>query len=75
MASGVVVTIMDSSTEPMDREPLKQKMKLADCIICLYDVSRLETLDSLHEGRLITFLLWRRFYGFVNYMILTVSLH
>jgi Ras family protein T1 len=51
VASGVIVTIMDSSAKPIDREPLKQKMKLADCVICLYDVTRLETLDSLHQGK------------------------
>ena len=49
VTSGVSVTIMDSSSRPVDREVLREKIRLADCVLALYDVTRLETLDSLHQ--------------------------
>lgn len=45
-----VVTIMDSSARPNDREDLVQKILLADTVIAVYDITRPETLESVfHE--------------------------
>lgn len=46
-ANNVCVTIMDSSARPGDREVLKHKIRAADSVIALYDVTRPETFDSL----------------------------
>ena len=40
---------MDSSSNIIHRGLLRQKLRVADCILALYDVTRLETLDSLHQ--------------------------
>ncbi len=52
-ASDVTVTItdsrIDSSLKPGDQEVLCHKIIAADVILALYDVSNLETLDSLHN--------------------------
>lgn len=48
-ANNVSVTIMDSSTIPGDRDVLHQKIRMADSVIALYDVTRPETIDSLEE--------------------------
>mmetsp|Transcript_29111 Transcript_29111/g.27901 ORF Transcript_29111/g.27901 Transcript_29111/m.27901 type:complete len:843 (-) Transcript_29111:134-2662(-) len=47
--SDVAITIMDSSALFGDREVLKQKIRMADTIISLYDVTRPETIDSLES--------------------------
>jgi Ras family protein T1 len=49
-ANNVCVTIMDSSARPGDREVLKHKIRAADSVIALYDVTRPETFDSLKQG-------------------------
>jgi small GTP-binding protein len=46
-ASGVSVTIMDSSARPGDRNVLIQKIRVSDSIIACYDTTRLETIDNL----------------------------
>jgi mitochondrial Rho GTPase 1 len=48
-ANNVSVTIMDSSALLGDRDVLHQKIRMADSIISLYDVTRPETIDSLEE--------------------------
>lgn len=48
-ASGTTVHIIDSSSNVLHRGILRQKVRIADCILALYDVTRLETLDSLHQ--------------------------
>merc|ERR1711991_699707 len=48
-ASGATVNIMDSSSNIVHRGILRQKVRIADCVLALYDVTRLETLDSLHQ--------------------------
>ena len=50
VSSGIGVTIIDSSARPIDRDILRYKIRIADCILALYDVTRLETLDNLHNG-------------------------
>jgi GTPase SAR1 family protein len=45
--NGVNATIMDSSVDPDDRNVLLHKIRVADSIIAVYDVSRLETLENL----------------------------
>ena len=46
-SNNVTITIMDSSARPGDREILKQKIRIADSIIAVFDTTRPETLDSL----------------------------
>ena len=48
-ANNVSVTIMDSSALLGDRDVLHQKIRMADSIISLFDVTRPETIDSLEE--------------------------
>lgn len=48
-ANNVSVTIMDSSALLGDRDVLHQKIRMADSIIALFDVTRPETIDSLEE--------------------------
>lgn len=48
-ADNVSVTIMDSSALLGDRDVLHQKIRMADSIISLFDVTRPETIDSLEE--------------------------
>ena len=45
----VSVTIMDSSSLLGDREVLHQKIRMADSIISLFDVTKPQTIDSLEE--------------------------
>lgn len=45
--SDVTITLMDSSNHPADVNVLEQKIRLADCIIALYDVNKHETLLKL----------------------------
>lgn len=47
ISNGVEVHIMDTSNDPGDEEVRKLKMCLADCIVVLYDVSRLNTLTNI----------------------------
>jgi len=47
-ANDTCVTLMDSSSMIHERENLKQKILLADSIIFVYDVTRLETLQNIH---------------------------
>jgi Ras family protein T1 len=46
-ASNTCVIIMDSSARPGDREVLKEKMLIADCIIAVYDITKPCSLDNL----------------------------
>ncbi len=49
-ANGVTLTIIDSSARlglGGDLELLKNKIKAADCILAVYDMSRTETMDGL----------------------------
>ena len=55
VSSGIGVTIIDSSARPIDRDILRYKIRIADCILALYDVTRLETLDNLHNGLIFFF--------------------
>ena len=48
-ADNVSVTIMDSSALQEDREVLLQKIRMADSIICLFDVTKPGTIDSLED--------------------------
>lgn len=48
-ADNISVTIMDSSALLGDRDVLHQKIRMADSIISLFDVTRPETIDSLEE--------------------------
>lgn len=45
--TNVSATFMDSSSRALERENLKQKIRLADSIIAMYDVTRPETFDNL----------------------------
>jgi Ras family protein T1 len=48
-ANNTCITLMDSSAEPGERESLKQKILLADSIVLLFDVTRLDTLHNINE--------------------------
>lgn len=48
-ASGVAVTIMDSSARFGDRDILIHKIRICDSIILCYDSSRLDTLDNISK--------------------------
>lgn len=46
-ANSVILTIMDSSVRPGDREILRQKIRAADTILALFDTTRPDTLDNI----------------------------
>lgn len=48
-ANNTCITLMDSSAESGERENLKQKILLADSIVLLFDVTRLDTLHNINE--------------------------
>jgi mitochondrial Rho GTPase 1 len=45
--TNIFTTVMDSSSQPSDREILKHKIALADSIIAVYDLTRPDTFDNL----------------------------
>ena len=48
-ANGTCITLMDSSSDLRERENLKQKLLLADSIILLFDVTRMDTLRNITD--------------------------
>ena len=48
-ANGVAVTISDSSARLCDREILRKKIRTADCVMVLYDMTRSDTLVSIER--------------------------
>ena len=48
-ANGVAVSISDSSARMCDRDILRKKIRAADCIMILYDMTRSDTLVSIER--------------------------
>ena len=48
-ANGVAVSISDSSAYMCDRDLLRKKIRAADCIVILYDMTRTDTLVSIER--------------------------
>ena len=48
-ANGVAVSISDSSAYMCDRDLLRKKIRAADCIMILYDMTRTDTLVSIER--------------------------